>query len=59
MKMGNIAGGIEEADQPVVQAFVLAIAWRSVSNSVTTEIPLVRLIRVGNGITFCRTWKQE
>src|SRR5215510_2596881 len=27
--------------------------------SVTTQIPLNRLTRVGKGTTFCRTWKQE
>ena len=29
------------------------------SFSVTTQIPQTRLTRVGKGITFCRTWKQE
>src|SRR5713101_2686391 len=28
-------------------------------DSVTTQIPLNRLTRVGKGTTFCRTWKQE
>ena len=36
--------------------------WRLLegrSNSVTTEIPLMRLARVGKGTTLCRTWKHS
>src|ERR1700758_3607067 len=29
------------------------------NDSVTTQIPQMRLTRVGKGTTFCRTWKQE
>ncbi len=42
----------------MVQAFVLAIAWRS-GHSVVTKIPHDRLTRAGKGITFGRTQKWE
>jgi len=51
-------GIVEAGPSPVVQAFVVGDCLKVGSDSVTTQIPLMRLTRVGK-VPLSRTWKQE